>query len=100
MAASSIWQPLRSCGTANGGAYTGRFFRTPFSLCPCSHDGLLYNCVVSRVVVPAVSAVSAAWPEATDGLWETALATAPATRPPVAMPPLARLTRAHTAVHG
>src|SRR5437870_807209 len=22
-----------------GRAYTGRFFRTPFSLCPCSHDG-------------------------------------------------------------
>src|SRR6266568_5817391 len=91
--------PCSSAGV-QGAAYTGRFFRMPFSLCPYPHDELPYSCVVSPSVVPAFFAASAAWPETTDGLLETALATAPARRPPAAIPPLARLRRAHTAVHG
>src|SRR6266699_1649232 len=92
--------PCSSAGV-QGAAYTGRFFKTPFSLCPCPpHDGSPCSCVVSPAVVLAFSAACAAWPQATDGLVETALAMAPAIRLPVASPPLARLRRARTAVRG
>src|SRR5437879_12247470 len=77
--------------------YTGRFFKPLFSLCPCPHDAPPCVCGVSPAGVPAVYAASAAWPEATGERQESALATSPAIRPPVAIPPLARLTRAHTA---
>src|SRR5260370_18513382 len=84
---------------ATARAYTGRFFRPPFSLCPCPHDGPPCVCVVSPAGVPAVSVASAAWPAATSGRQESALATPPATELLAATPPPAKRRRRGTSVH-
>src|SRR5713101_1014548 len=75
-------------------AYTGRFFRPPFSLCACPCEGPPYVCAVSPVAVPSVSVACAALLQATNGRQESAAATPPATGPLVAMPPPARRRRA------
>src|SRR5438045_951943 len=85
---------------ARGGAYTGRFFKPPSSLCPYPHDGPPCVCAASPAGVPALSAASVAWPQARDGLSGSALATPPATRPPLAMLPPTRQRRSRTAVRG